>query len=99
MTINERVHSIIDSMVGLGDGHDNASVEKMIYLAYYIGREQAVKEVSDMYTEHIKKQHVRADACRYKNMANMVVGKETYLYHGDYGMPMTTMFGNDMADI
>lgn len=99
MTINERIHSIIDSFVDLGDGYNKASMEKMIYLAYYIGREEAVNEVSDMYTEHIARQRERANACRYKHMANTIVGTETHLYHPDYSMSMTTTFGSDIADI
>lgn len=97
MTIKERVKSIVESYT-FGNNNE-ADIEKMVYMAYYIGREEAVKEVSDMYTEHIRKQHERAEACRYKHMANAVVGTETHLYHPDYRMDMTTTFGSDMADI
>lgn len=99
MTINERVRSLVESLVEIGDGNSKASIEKMIYLAYHIGREEAVKEVSDMYTAHIARQRERANACRYKHMANTIVGTETHLYHPDYSMTMTAMFGSDMADI
>ena len=40
MTIAERVRSIVDSQVDLTD-EVPAGIEKMIYMAYYMGREDA----------------------------------------------------------
>lgn len=97
MTILERVRQIVQSDIDLEV--DTAGVEKLVYLAYYIGKEEATREVSDMYTSHIAEQRNRAESCRYHKMAQEVVGPETYLYHPDYSMPMTTVFGSDNADI
>ena len=95
MTILERVKSIVNDNIDMND----SSVEKLIYMAYYIGREEAVKEVSDMYIRHIAKQHERAGKCRYRHMAESIVGPERYLYHPDYRQDMTATFGSDPADI
>ena len=97
MTILERVNSIVNSKVTLND--ETPSVEKLIYMAYYIGREEAVKEVSDMYVRHISEQRERAGKCRYRHMAESIVGPERYLYHPDYRQDMTATFGSDPADI
>lgn len=101
MTIKERVESLIFSDWNKWNFENDgtASIEKMIIMAYYIGREEAVKEVANMYNEHIRKQVERAGACRYHNMAREVVGNEMYLYCSDYNAVMTTLFGNDKADI
>ena len=40
MTIINRVKSLVDSELDLGSEYDAASVEKMIYMAYYIGLEE-----------------------------------------------------------
>lgn len=98
MTILERVHSIVNSNIDMID-MNNPSVEKLIYMAYYIGREEAVKEVSDMYVRHITEQHERASKCCYRHMAESIVGHERYLYHPDYRQDMTATFGSDPADI
>lgn len=95
MTILERVHSIVNSNIDVND----TSVEKLIYMAYYIGREEAVKEVSDMYVRHITEQHERAGKCRYRHMAESIVAPERYLYHPDYRQDMTATFGSDPADV
>ena len=97
MTVIERINSIIHSETDLDDSRP-ASIEKMILLAYYIGREAAAREVSDMYTAHIAEQRKRASACRYKHMAGAVIGEENYIYHPDYAQEMTGLFGSDEAD-
>ena len=98
MTILERVKAIAQSEIDMNDGKA-ASIEKMIYMAYYIGREEATREVSDMYNRHIMEQHDRASKCRYRYMADAIVGPETYLYHPDYAQDMTGLFGSDPADL
>ena len=99
MTILERVNDIVKNYKDSTTPEGKASVEKMILMAFWIGREEAVKEVSDMYSEHIKKQHERADSCRYHQLTNYVVGPEKYLYHPDYRGDMTECFGSDPSDI
>ena len=95
MTILERVKSIVNDNIDRND----SNIEKLIYMAYYIGREEAAKEVSDMYVQYIAKQHERAGKCRYRHMAESIVGPERYLYHPDYRQDMTATFGSDPADI
>ena len=98
MTILERVKDVLTSEFPM-DEDAPATVEKMILLAYYIGREEAARQVSDMYAAHIREQRERADQCRYRHMAQAVVGPENYLYSPDYAQEMTETFGSDPADI
>lgn len=74
------------------------SWEKLVYLAYYIGREEATKEVSDKYRAHLKAQTERANACRYHNMAVAILGNgKSYIYTSDYGQEMKKIFGDDVT--
>lgn len=91
MTVVERIRTAVNSH---GDMNKD-SVDKLIFLAYYIGREEATRTVSDDYTAHIKAQKERAAACRYNKLAATIVGPEDYIYHGDYAMEMMKTFGND----
>ena len=98
MTITERVRSIVDSQVDLTD-EVPAGIEKMIYMAYYMGREDATREISDRYNELLQEQRKRAQECRYHNLAAAIVGDVEYIYSSDYGMEMTSTFGGDPADV
>lgn len=98
MTIIERIRQIVASEIDLSE-EKPASLEKLVYIAYFMGREEATREVSDKYSAHIAEQHKRADACRYSRMANAVVGPERFIYSGDYACEMTGLFGSDPADI
>ena len=98
MTIAERVRSIVNSQVNLTD-EVPAGIEKMIYMAYYMGREDATREISDRYTALIREQQKRAQECRYHNLAAAIVGDVEYIYSSDYGMEMTSTFGGDPADV
>ena len=98
MTILERVKGIMHSDIDLSD-EKPASIEKMIYMAYWIGREESARRVSDMYNQHIKEQRERAKACRYYHLAETIVGEERYLYSADYAGDVTGAFGSDLADI
>ena len=91
MTIIERIKNAIEN-------HNNWSednIDKLIAVAYYIGREEATRQVSDAYTAHISKQKARAAKCRYKHMAAEIVGPENHLYFGDYAMEFSQSFGQD----
>lgn len=98
MTIAERVRSIVDSQVDLTD-EVPAGIEKMIYMAYYMGREDATREISNRYNELIQEQRKRAQECRYHKLAAAIVGDVEYIYSSDYGMEMTSTFGGDPADV
>ena len=98
MTIINRVKSLVDSELDLGSEYDAASVEKMIYMAYYIGLEEGTHKTADLYTNLLAEQRERARQCRYSKMAMKVLGDKEYIYQPDYSMDMTKMFGHDRAD-
>ena len=99
MNCKELIMSIVDADDQNGWAGKIDDARKLIAVAYYMGRESATKEVSDLYAAHIAEQHQRADACRYKHMAHAVVGPEKYLYTSDYSGDMTSMFGMDKTYI
>ena len=98
MTIAERVRSIVGSQVDLTD-EVPAGIEKMIYMAYYMGREDATREISDRYNALLREQRQRAQECRYHNLAAAIVGDVEYIYSSDYAKEMTSIFGGDPADV
>ena len=59
-------------------------IRMMITYAYYIGREDACREVSDAYTAKLAEIKQRADACRYYRMAQAAAGDTSYIYFSDY---------------
>ena len=104
MKIIDRVRSIVatgwdDQKVGVQDNQHPATIEKMILMAYEIGREDATKDVSDQYTAMLSEIRDRADKCRYYRMAGQVVGDQKYIQTTDYAGRVTEMFGGDPADI
>ena len=104
MKIIDRVRSIVatgwgDPQVGVQDNQNPATIEKMILMAYEIGREDATKDVSDQYTAMLSEIRDRADKCRYYRMAGQVVGDQKYIQTTDYAGRVTEMFGGDPADI
>lgn len=69
---------------------DEDTVDRLIYLAWMMGREEATKEVSDKYTEVLKGQHERAKNCRYHNLAENIIGfSGDYIYFADYSQDVT----------
>lgn len=91
MTVLEYINGLVKNGVDM----ESDTMEKIVYLAYWIGREKATKQVSDDYTAVLSAQIERANNCRYKNMAMTVQGGVSYLYHSDYSQSMTTAFGSD----
>lgn len=94
MTINERVKQCIAEM-----DCEKDSIEKLVALAYFIGKEEATREVSDSYKKLIQEQRKRAENCRYKHMANKIIGDQDYIYFGDYDCGMIGCFGDDETEI
>ena len=94
MTIKERVMQCVENL-----DCENDTIEKLVALAYFMGKEEATKEVSDAYTELIRGQIKRAVNCRYNYMAMEVVGKTDHIYFPDYGGDMTGIFGSDETEI
>lgn len=98
MTIAERVKKIVKDGCDIDDGK-SASLEKLVYIAYFMGREEAARRVCDKASDLIKAQRQRAKACRYHGMANAIIGDADYIFDGDYSGDMTDAFGNDPSDI
>lgn len=94
MTIIEKVRQCVNAL-----DCEKDSIEKVIALAYYIGKEEATREVSDTYKKLIQEQRERAAECRYKHMANAVIGDQNYIYFSDYDCAMTGLFGGDDTKI
>lgn len=95
MTILERIKVARESNEAYGD---KDTLNKLIALAYEIGRESATKEVSDDYTALITSMRERANACRYPHMANTIIGK-AHLYHYAYAGDTTETFGSDETNL
>lgn len=94
MTILEKIKSCTETWSGETD-----SVEKIIAIAYYIGREEATKEISDKYTALLREQRSRAKACRYHKMAFEIIGDTDYIYSSDYAQDVHETFGSDETNI
>ena len=97
MTKGELIRHIVNDCNPSGMEAD--SWEALVELAYWMGRESASREVSDMYRAHIAAQKQRASACRYSHMAAAVVGPEDYLYHSDYSGYYSPLFTGDKTDL
>lgn len=69
-------------------------IKKAIALAYYAGREDATKEVSDKYTVFFLNQLKNAKKCRYYKMVLAVIGKLN-IYNSDYRGDISKTFLND----
>lgn len=94
MTILERIEKAIHN---LDCNTDN--IDKLIALAYFVGKERATKEVSDEYKKLLAEQRERAKNCRYHNMVAEIIGDKEYIYFCDYGCEMTGLFGSDNTEI
>ena len=75
---------------------DNMSpTDYLIWVAYWIGREDSCRTVSDDYAALLEQQWERAQNCRYYNMAMQVQGNVKHLYHDDYSQSISITFGED----
>ena len=94
MTVLEKIAESVNTA-----NLDADTVEKIICLAYYNGREEATHEVSDKYNALIADQRRRARECRYHNMAMQIIGDINYIYSPDYAGDMTTTVGRDETEV
>lgn len=78
---------------------DEDTLNKLVALAYEIGRESGVKEASDDYTALIASMRERANACRYPHMANAIIGDKNYIHHSLYAGDVTECFGSDETNL
>ena len=94
MTVKERIERALENREMESD-----SIDKIIALAYYMGREQAAKEVCDSAKAIFAGQRKRAAESRYHNFAMAIQGNIDYIYHPDYAGDMTAEFGSDRTVI
>ena len=90
MTIKQRIKKCLQSF-----NCDEDNLEKIVAIAYYIGKEKATKEVSDAYKTLLEEQRKRAENCRYHNMAAEIIGDKKYIYFPSYSGEMSAIFGED----
>lgn len=83
MTRTELIYQIIN-MGELPEGCVRNEMANMVLAAYWMGREEATKSVSDEYSSVLKGIKRRADKCRYHKMANDVIA---------WSVPTNSSFG------
>lgn len=96
MTTKERIMQIVNN---IHTDMEADTMEKLICVAYWIGRESATKETSDKYNALIATQNERAEKSRYKHFAKSIIGDQKYIYCSDYAGEMTSIFGNDITNL
>lgn len=97
MTIYDRVQQLVngDRKVDM----ETDSLDKLICMAYWIGREEATRATSDAYAAHMAAQTERAKTCRYHRMAlDILQNGKGYIYMSDYRKDMTASFGSDETE-
>ena len=95
MTTYERVKKALESY----DFDENGNgVNELIAYAYFLGKCNKSKELCDKIRALLEEQHNRANECRYHKMANDIIGKQTFIYDGDYDQ-WIGMFSHDKTQI
>lgn len=95
MTAYDRIKEVVNNNIDM----NNDTIEKLIYLAYHFGREEATKEVSDKYNKVLHAQIERAEAEHCYNVAMRVQGNIKFVPTSDYAQDMINTFGNDATNI
>lgn len=98
-TCKELIKNIIYNPEQKGYDMETDDVSKLVAIAYFMGREEAAKEICDKARAVYSEQRERANACRYHNLANKIIGNIKYIYSSDYAGDMTAMFGSDITNI
>lgn len=91
MTYIDKIRQVIKD--NLTD--DMTPTDYLIWVAYWVGREDICKMVSDDYTALLAQQRQRAEDCRYYNMAMRVQGNVKYIPHDDYRQDISQSLAND----
>lgn len=94
MTVIQRIKQAVNNL-----DCETDNIDKIIALAYMIGKEKATREVSNAYNKLLAEQRERAEKCRYHNMAAEIIGDERYIYFGDYDGAMCYTFGSDETEV
>lgn len=90
MTVNERIRKALEA-ANLGED----SLDRLIAAAYYIGREESAKDISDRHTAQMEAAKDKAAACRYHRMAAEVISDLQVIYSTDYAGEVGSTFGGD----
>lgn len=91
MTIYERVKKAFKEC-----DFEKDDINKLVWFAYYIGKEEATVNVSDEYKKILQSQHKRAAQCRYYKMAEKIIGYPgNYIYFPDYSKDVTVELATD----
>lgn len=96
MTTYERVKKALESYDF--DDENGNGVNELIAYAYFLGKCNKSKELCDKIRALLEEQHNRANECRYHKMANDIIGKQTFIYDGDYDQ-WIGMFSHDKTEI
>lgn len=94
MTIKQRIRKCLKSWDGETD-----TIEKIVAVAYYMGREDAAREICNKAENIFREQMKRAMQCRYRNTAIKVQGNVRIIYSPDYSCTVGDTFGEDDTNI
>ena len=90
MTVIQRIKQAVNNF-----DCETDNIDKIIALAYMIGKEKATRDVSNAYNKLLVEQRKRAENCRYHNMAAEIIGDKKYIYFPSYSGEMSAIFGED----
>lgn len=102
MTVKERIKQAINNA-----DYDVDNLDKIIYLAYIMGRERKAVEMGDRIRALLSRMRDRANKCRYHNLANSIIddnditqiGVMEMLYDHEYSCDDTETFGYDETNV
>ena len=92
-TVRNRIKEAVYKL----DNKDDDTLDKLLAIAYYMGREEATKEISDKYNALLAEQRRRAEQRRYYKMAREIIGESQMIYSPDYAGEMGSTFGDDLT--
>ena len=98
MKAKDRIKQIVNNR-DTDMSEDSDTWEKLVKLAYWMGRESATKETSDKYAKLIAMQNERAKKTRFIHLARQIIGDQEYIYCPDYDGFYTSVFGNDKTNL
>jgi len=93
-TVKSRILTALESR-----DMESDNLEKIITLAYYMGREHVAKEVCDSARKIFSEQKKRALELRYHKLGLTVQGNIDIIYHPDYAGDIISLFGNDKTKL
>ena len=95
MTTDERVKQALKNYHFEEEGN---GINELIAYAYFLGKCEKSKKICDKISSIFEEQHKKANECRYHKMANDIIGKQTFIYDGDYDQ-WIGMFSQDKTEV